>query len=348
MIFSKRVLQLTIPFLTIITLSSSSFAQPSARTSSHPENVIFDEKANATELILPIDFYTNWISSHVKIGNVSFSSLPENLHINLKENGSEFVFPVKGPLFGGFCYRGRVPHTGIDIGLKKGTPVLSTFDGVVRMAKYYGGYGKIVVVRHLNGIETVYAHLSKIKVKVNQQIKAGDIVGLGGRTGKATANHLHYETRYNGVAFDPIEMLDYSNYALKSDTLILNKESFLPKYKIVRTRKGKKAYDLNYNSNGEIAKPINTIENTPKTASLDTLSTIDKTKVSAIYAVNTAVTNKKNTERNYAKAKYYTVREGDTLGHIAQKNGTSVSKITKLNGFSAKKTLQLGQKIRIR
>lgn len=89
------------------------------------------------------------------------------------------------------------------------------------MAKSYSGYGKTVVVRHYNGLETVYAHLNRIKVKPGQEVKAGQLIGLGGRTGRATTEHLHFETRFLYEHFDASHMIDFTTQKLKSDTLIL-------------------------------------------------------------------------------------------------------------------------------
>ncbi len=329
-------------FFAICSTITVSYAQPS-HNKVKPAELITNNEA-AEEITIPESFYTNWNSAHVMITRTDYNSLPENLPLNLKEGNSEFVFPVKGQLLGQFCYRGRVPHTGVDIALRKGTPVYSSFDGVVRMAKSYGGYGKLVVVRHLNGLETVYAHLSKIKVKLNQKVKAGDIIGLGGRTGRATANHLHFETRYNGAAFDPMVMMDFSTYDLIKDTLILNRVDFLPKFKITRSKKhGKKAVEIQYDENGhqiskEDAQPnILTETHTSKTDSVET-------KVLDIKS------NSKNqtTNHNTKNAKYVLVKKGDTLGHIAQRNGTTVKRLAQINGISTKKLLQPGKKIRVR
>ncbi len=101
-------------------------------------------------------------------------------------------------------------HHGVDLKLDIGDPVRSVFDGVVRIAKYNrGGYGYYVVVRHENGLETLYAHLSQFTVHVGDELKAGDMVGYGGNTGRSTGPHLHFEVRYRGHAFDPRHMFDF-------------------------------------------------------------------------------------------------------------------------------------------
>jgi LysM repeat protein len=330
MTFSNKKTTLISLFALLISSSFISNAQPLRHPNKNTESLVFNNE-NSEEIITPENFYNNWNNVHVNINRVEFSSLPENLPINLKEGNSEFIFPVKGQLLGQFCYRGRIPHTGVDISLKRGTPVYSSFDGVVRLAKYYGGYGKLVVVRHLNGLETVYGHLSKIKVKVNQKVKAGDIVGLGGRTGKATANHLHFETRYNGAAFDPMEMMDFKTYNLISDTLVLHRNSFLPKFKIVRSRRhGKSAIEMNYDENGKLITESPNNTNPKDSVATTTIENSD---------VNTAISK---------KTKYYVVKKGDTLYQIAKRSKTTTKYLSRLNGISTKKKLKAGQKIKLR
>ena len=139
----------------------------------------------------------------------------------------KFKMPVSGNPISEFGWRGRRVHTGIDIKLNKGDSVYCAFDGMVRLSRYFSGYGNIVVVRHYNGIETVYAHLSKRLVEVNDTLKCGQVLGLGGRTGRATCDHLHFETRYNEQPFNPRLIIDFSAKQLNSDTLLLTQHSFM-------------------------------------------------------------------------------------------------------------------------
>lgn len=115
------------------------------------------------------------------------------------------------------------PHNGIDIALRVGDPVYSIFPGVVRFAGSYGSFGKIVVVRHWNGLETYYAHLHRVKVTVGQEVDAGEAVGLGGNTGRSTGPHLHLEVRFKGYPIDPALVMDHTTGQLASDTLVLRK-----------------------------------------------------------------------------------------------------------------------------
>ncbi len=136
-----------------------------------------------------------------------------------------FRMPVQGKFLRGFMYT----HKGLDIRLNLGDTVRAAFDGVVRYAKYNrGGFGYLVILRHYNGLETYYAHLSKIKVKVNQCVKAGDPVGLAGSTGRSRGPHLHWEIRYMDVPLDPLRMVDYDNGKLISCNFPVTKQVFYP------------------------------------------------------------------------------------------------------------------------
>jgi hypothetical protein len=172
-------------------------------------------------------FYTSWDTLCVRRYSEILPSISDSISLPLFNDFSTgFVFPVEGTFLSPFGYRGRRVHAGVDIKLEAGDPVSCAFDGVVRMARYYSGYGNCVVVRHYNGIETLYGHLSKMKVKVNEQVKAGDIIGLGGRTGRASCNHLHFETRFQGKAFNPRQMIDFDTYSLLSDTFNVTRATY--------------------------------------------------------------------------------------------------------------------------
>jgi hypothetical protein len=136
-----------------------------------------------------------------------------------------FKMPVSGKFLRGFMYT----HKGLDIRLNLGDTVSAAFDGVVRYAKYNrGGFGYLVILRHYNGLETYYAHLSKIKVKVNQVVKAGDLVGLAGSSGRSRGPHLHWEIRYMDVPLDPLQMVDYDNRKLICNNFPVTKKVFYP------------------------------------------------------------------------------------------------------------------------
>jgi hypothetical protein len=117
-------------------------------------------------------------------------------------------------------------HRGLDLFLRTGDSVVSAFNGVVRYARFNSsGFGNCVVVRHLNGLETVYGHLSKISVSENQYVQAGELVGLGGTTGRSNGPHLHFETRYKDFSIDPETYANVRTGELLSDIFILEKSS---------------------------------------------------------------------------------------------------------------------------
>ncbi len=121
-----------------------------------------------------------------------------------------------------FGYRWGRWHNGSDLDLETGDTVKSTYDGMVRIVAFDGsGYGKFVLVRHYNGLETLYGHLSQQLVESGQMVKAGQVLGLGGSTGRSTGSHLHYENRYEGNPFDPRNIFDWDNKQIKSDHFML-------------------------------------------------------------------------------------------------------------------------------
>jgi len=134
-----------------------------------------------------------------------------------------FGMPVPGVITSRFGWRDGRAHNGIDLNLYTGEPVRSLFPGVVRYAGTYGSYGRIVVVRHWNGLESYYAHLHRTKVSVGQEVDAGDVLGLGGSTGRSTGPHLHLEVRFKGIPIDPSRFIDLSSGELSCNTLVLRK-----------------------------------------------------------------------------------------------------------------------------
>lgn len=168
----------------------------------------------------------NLSGAHVRLVNFSMDSLPDEVSIQLLKENEKFCFPVKNIITSPYGWRWERPHRGVDIRLKMGEPVHAAFNGVVRIARSMGGYGNLIVIRHYNGLETVYGHLSKINVKPMQIVAAGQVIGLGGSTGHSTGPHLHFEVRFQYEPFDPEWILDFSNYTLRTRRLYLDKTYF--------------------------------------------------------------------------------------------------------------------------
>lgn len=186
-------------------------------------NVMYDASLPAPSALW---YGRNLSGAHVRMANLSMDSLPDEISIQLLKDKERFCFPVKNVKTSPYGWRWNRPHRGVDIRLNTGDPVHSAFNGVVRIARAMGGYGNLVVIRHYNGLETVYGHLSKINVRPMQVVAAGQVIGLGGSTGHSTGPHLHFEVRFQYEAFDPEWILDFSNYSLRTRRLYLDKTYF--------------------------------------------------------------------------------------------------------------------------
>jgi LysM repeat protein len=171
----------------------------------------------------------SWDSLNVDSPKFDAERVSFGFLLNLVEEDCDYVHPFEGPITSGFGWRWNRMHKGTDIDLDIGDPVVAAFDGVVRIAKYnYGGFGNYVLIRHYNGLETLYAHLSESVVERNQTVRAGQIIGFGGSTGRSTGPHLHFETRFLGQPIDPSKIIDFKNYKLLSDQIYLNHTWFSP------------------------------------------------------------------------------------------------------------------------
>lgn len=139
-------------------------------------------------------------------------------------NLCNFVMPLDTTIITShFGFREGRNHNGIDLDLQVWDPVRSTFDGMVRIALKHPGYGRVVVIRHYNGLETLYAHLHRIKVKPGDIVEAGQIIGLGGSSGRSTGSHLHYEIRFKGKPLNPKHLISFKNNQLISHAVELKK-----------------------------------------------------------------------------------------------------------------------------
>lgn len=143
--------------------------------------------------------------------------------LQLTRENCDFSMPVCGTLTSRFGWRDGRPHNGVDIDLDVWDTVCAAFPGVVRFAGTAGGFGRLVVVRHYNGLETFYAHLHRLKVRPGDEVEAGDLIGLGGSSGHSTGSHLHFEVRFKGVPVDPAKLVDVENGSLLCDTLVLQR-----------------------------------------------------------------------------------------------------------------------------
>lgn len=200
-----------------------------------PDGLLFVEKLRP-DSVLPYsisesmdfhpasNYYSEWDED---LSNLFKDQFAADTTYRLELENSQFgcfKMPAWGPISSPFGWRYRRYHKGIDIQLRKGDTVTAAFDGMVRFAQKKGGYGNVVIVRHYNGLETVYAHLSKIKVSEGQVIGAGDLIGLAGSTGHSTGPHLHFEVRFMGLPINPQYILSLDYGSLLFNTVALQKQ----------------------------------------------------------------------------------------------------------------------------
>lgn len=166
--------------------------------------------------------YPEWSNAYAhRYTNVT---LPDSFRIDL----SEFCMPTTHTkITSKFGPRRRRMHYGIDVKVYIGDTIRAAFAGKVRVVKNQGrrtGYGKYVIIRHDNGLETVYGHLSKQLVSENQYVEAGEVIGLGGNTGRSSGSHLHFETRFLGQAINPAFMFDFEKQDIVADSYLFVKK----------------------------------------------------------------------------------------------------------------------------
>lgn len=171
------------------------------------------------------DIYNNiWTCERLNPYKIPIDSIPDSVKIDF----STYCPPVIGYITSNFGPRRYRFHYGTDIKLQVGDTVVSSFTGKVRIIDYERkGYGHYVVIRHDNGLETVYAHLSKVLVSLDQQVSAGEPIALGGNTGRSTGSHLHYEMRFLGNAMNPAKIVDFvSGTPLEEEYYITKSKTF--------------------------------------------------------------------------------------------------------------------------
>ncbi len=245
-------------------------------------------------------------------------AIPDRFSLWIVDTLDSYVCPYVVKPRSQYGYRHGRRHQGIDLPYPTGTPVPVAFDGRVRISDYVGGYGNLVVVRHANGLETFYGHLSKRNVEPGEWVSAGDIIGLGGSTGRSTGPHLHFETRYRGAAFDPSWLIDFETGTLR--------------HRLLRIR------SWYFNPNQRYVQSIDDEDEIFRTDEEDRLLAEEQAKKEA--AARAAA--------EAAAMRYHTVRNGDTLYGIALKYGTTVKSICQLNGIKETTVLQVGRRLRVR
>ena len=248
------------------------------------------------------DLYDDWDNMHA---HSRVSEMPDSFRISLKN----FCMPTDSRvLTSNFGARWGRQHKGLDIKVYIGDTIRAAFDGKVRVVRYEGrGYGKYVVIRHDNGLETYYAHMSKQLVVEDQIVRAGDPIGLGGNTGRSTGSHLHFETRLCGVALNPALMFDFRNQDVVDDYYTFRQSTYQKDSQLATRLRG--ASGMGFSS--------------------------DNDEVELAVAAPAA--------RYHQESRFHKVKKGETLYSIAKHRGTTVSAIMKLNHLKKNAKLRAGQ-----
>ena len=281
-------------------------------------------------------YLQDWNTEYLKIKSlgISFGNNEDIKIILVESHNNDFSMPCEMyRLTSKYGNRKGGNHTGVDLALTKGAPIRCCFDGVVRMAKEYSSYGKTVVVRHYNGLETVYAHLDSICVVPNEIVTAGQLVGTAGSSGRATGVHLHFETRFLYEHFDPEKMIDFGSGDLISNILTIAKS------------------ELDFDTAPEAPATAQTPSPTPAPATASNNAPATANNVPAATQPTPKPTPQpapSTSNNNNSETVIHTVVSGDTLYGIARKYGTTVDKLLKLNNLTEESKLQLGQKIRVK
>lgn len=249
------------------------------------------------------DIYNDWNNQYAH----RQSNIPDNYKIDLRH----FCMPTKSRVVtSNYGYRaafGR-DHKGIDIKVYIGDTIRAAFSGKVRIVKYEAaGYGKYIVIRHSNGLETIYGHLSKQLVSENQTVRAGEVIGLGGNTGRSTGSHLHFETRLGGVALNPALLFDFRNQDVTGDYYVYHRSTVDSDSREANAKRGKVG---NGSYNPDMVRgdemPVVKMETSGDT-------------------------------------RYHKVASGETLESIAEKYDMSVDELCRLNGIKRGRKVVKGQ-----
>ena len=344
------------------------------------EDLILEEEE---DLLFPADelygsnWDTRWVDPFRADKDVVF---PDSCEIDC----SVFIIPIDVPLRVTSKYgpRRRRMHRGIDLKVQIGDTIRAAFDGKIRIRNFERrGYGNYLVVRHPNGLETVYGHLSKFLVSVNDIVRAGEPIALGGNTGRSTGSHLHFETRFLGQAIDPSEIIDFEQGVPHKDVYVFHNVKINGRNSNIYTSSEDKLVYHRIKSGdtlGKIARIYGTTVNelcrlngikptsvlrigqslrcstaggsySKPTVTADAVAakavvkeqnkTTTTPKVAAASKTTTAAANSDNPI-------YHRIKSGDTLSGIAQKYGTTVSKLCELNGITKTTVLRLGRSLR--
>lgn len=251
------------------------------------------------------DLYEDWNNKYAH----RETELPDSFRISLKD----FCMPTDSRvLTSNFGARWGRQHKGLDIKVYIGDTIRAAFSGKVRIVRYERrGYGKYVVIRHYNGLETIYGHMSEQLVEEDQEVRAGDPIGLGGNTGRSTGSHLHFETRICGIALNPALMFDFRNQDVTGDSYTFRRNKYAAESALATRLRGVEAngggrFEVDADDDSEMAIAAPSVSFAPETH-------------------------------------FHKVKKGETLQAVARKCHTTVDALCRLNHIGKNIRLMPGQ-----
>ena len=344
------------------------------------EDIMLEEELAMEELMYPADelYGSHWENRWVNPYRNQKIEFPDSAEIDC----SRFILPIDNEIkvTSKFGPRRRRMHNGIDLKVYIGDTIRAAFDGKVRIrSAERRGYGKYLVLRHPNGLETVYGHLSGYLVDENEIVRAGQPIGLGGNTGRSTGSHLHFETRFLGQPINPADIIDFENGVPHQDQYVFRNLRINGRKSNIYTSSNAQMVYHKVRSGqtlGVIARQYGTSVNElcrlnglSKTsllrigqsirvsAGVEPASTASKSEIKvktqetkqAVKQVKTTVEATPQAVASVAtdaQPIFHRIQSGDTLGAIATRYGTTITKLCQLNNITRTTVLKLGRKIR--
>lgn len=321
MTLSKHILKFSFTVVALLALTLSASAQdilarqaPVDRKMKAVDTLTLRDLIHREQAASPAsELYDDWNNVYAHRA----TELPDSFRINLRH----FCMPTPSRVVtSNFGSRWGRQHKGLDIKVYIGDTIRAAFTGRVRMVKYEAaGYGNYIVIRHNNGLETIYGHLSKSLVEENQNVRAGDVIGLGGNTGRSTGSHLHFETRICGVAINPALLFDFRNQDVVADSYMFHSDTYMAESHEANRLRGKVG-DGGYTREQVIG--------------------------TAAVAAGRDVAEATSREALGQGQQFHKVRRGETLYSIAQQRGISVDELCRLNHITKVKRVKAGQLLR--
>lgn len=303
---------------------------PSDKRMNDVRNVKLNNLMSTENLQNPAaDIYYDW-------DNRGVSSVAGHVDANYKVDLRGFCMPTTSrKITSKYGARWGRRHEGLDIKVYIGDTIRAAFNGKVRVVRYdRGGYGYYVVIRHPNGLETLYGHLSKQIVKEDQIVKAGEPIGLGGNTGRSTGSHLHFETRLVGKPINPATMFDFENQDVTGDFYVVGAGSI---------SKGERKNVATAQLNAEQIEKETEIASNGATEVSNSGDATVQTATNNDNNVQAATQSTTKSKQRTKKSVTYRVKNGDNLYTIARRHGITVAKLCKLNGIKANSYIYKGQ-----